>query len=256
MSKIIVLGAAGSLGKHVVRQAAAAGHKVTAIVRSPEKIRTEISGIVALRAMDLAEIPLSGLSDAIHGHDALINTAGNVADGQVFVDLLDRIVAAVEAIPAVERPVSWFMAGAGLLDIDGSGRRGVDLPKIGTTYWPHRANFERIASTSLDWRILCPGPMVEGPGMGIDKLRTSVDTLPVAVPLIIKKLPNPLVLPFFASRIQEMIVAYEDAAALMLANLQPGGSMSHRRIGLALPVGMRGRKQPQPTARAVTYSMR
>lgn len=249
MSKIIVLGAAGSLGKHVVRQAAAAGHEVTAIVRTPEIIRTDNSGTVPLHAMDLAAVPLSGLRDAIHGHHALINTAGNVADGQAFVDLVDRIVAAVEAIPPSERPLSWFMAGAGLLDIDGSGRRGVDLPKIGTTYWPHRANFERIASTSLDWRILCPGPMVEGPGLGIEKLRISIDKLPVDVPSIIQKLPNPLVLPFFVKRVPEMIVAYEDAAALMLANLEPGGDFSRHRVGLALPAGMRGNKSEQARAK-------
>lgn len=242
----------GSLGKHVVRQAADAGHEVSAVVRTPAKIKAELPDNATFHEMDLATVSLSELSEVISGQDALINTAGNVANGQAFVDLVDRIVTAIEVIPSGERPVSWFMAGAGLLDIDGTGRRGVDLPKVGTTYWPHRVNFERIASTSLDWRILCPGPMVEGPGLGINRLRTSIDTLPVAVPSIIKKLPNPLVLPFFASRIQEMIVAYEDAAALMLANLQSGGPMSHRRVGLALPVGMRGTKQLRPTAGAMT----
>jgi hypothetical protein len=39
-----------------------------------------------------------------------------------------------------------------------------------------------------------------------------------------------------------MIVPYADAAALMLANLDPGNAMSHHRVGLALPAGMLGRK--------------
>jgi hypothetical protein len=39
-----------------------------------------------------------------------------------------------------------------------------------------------------------------------------------------------------------MIVPYADAAALMLANLDAGGAMSRHRVGLALPVGMRGKK--------------
>ena len=38
------------------------------------------------------------------------------------------------------------------------------------------------------------------------------------------------------------IVSYTDAAALMLANLDRGNTMSRHRVGLALPVGMRGRK--------------
>jgi hypothetical protein len=40
-----------------------------------------------------------------------------------------------------------------------------------------------------------------------------------------------------------MIISYADAAALILANLAPAGEMSRRRIGLALPVGMRGEKK-------------
>jgi hypothetical protein len=39
-----------------------------------------------------------------------------------------------------------------------------------------------------------------------------------------------------------MIVPFADAAALMLANIDPGSEMMRRRVGLALPAGMRGRK--------------
>ena len=65
---------------------------------------------------------------------------------------------------------------------------------------------------------------------------------PVRVPSFIRSLPEALVLPFFVRRVPEMIVSYADAAALMLANLTPAGEMSRRRVGLALPVGMRGKK--------------
>ena len=39
-----------------------------------------------------------------------------------------------------------------------------------------------------------------------------------------------------------MIVPYADAAAVMLRNLDRGNAMSRHRVGLALPVGMIGRK--------------
>jgi len=57
-----------------------------------------------------------------------------------------------------------------------------------------------------------------------------------------------LLLPVFAWLIPQMIVPYADAAALMLANLDRGSAMSRHRVGLALPVGMRGRK-PQWAAK-------
>ena len=40
-----------------------------------------------------------------------------------------------------------------------------------------------------------------------------------------------------------MIIPYADAAALMLNNLEPGNAMSRHRVGLALPVGTKGRKE-------------
>lgn len=139
-------------------------------------------------------------------------------------------------------PACWFLAGAALLDIDESGRRGVDLPRIRATYWPHDANFGRLSRSRLDWRLLCPGPMVEQPGLGLDQLCISVDRLPVRLPAFGRHLPGPLLLPVFVNVIPEMIVSYDDAASLMLANAARGGPMSRRRVGLALPVGMRGQK--------------
>jgi hypothetical protein len=134
------------------------------------------------------------------------------------------------------------MAGAALLDLDDRGRRGVDLPRVASMYWPHRANFECLRHTALDWRLLCPGPMVDQPALGLARLRISLDRVPVQLPVAIRFPPGALVLPFFVYRIPEMIVPYADAAALMLANLTPSGEMSRRRVGLALPVGMRGEK--------------
>jgi len=79
--------------------------------------------------------------------------------------------------------------------------------------------------------------------MGLDRMRVSFDRVPVRVPSFIRILPGALVLPFFVQRVPEMIVSYADAAALVLANFAPSGEMSRRRVGLALPVGMRGKKK-------------
>jgi NAD(P)-dependent dehydrogenase (short-subunit alcohol dehydrogenase family) len=246
MARLILFGATGSLGRHVLKEALAAGHQVTAFVRSPSRLPPEAQGRVRIHTGDLAAgVPV----DLIEGHDALINCAGHVADGDGFVALVDRLVTAAESLPAAEQPVCWFLAGAALLDIDASGRRGVDLPKVKSTYWPHRANFERLGRSRLDGRLLCPGPMVDEPALGVDRLRISLDELPVAVPAFTYGLPGPLLLPFFASWIPQQIVPYADAAAVMVANLDHGGAMTRRRVGLALPIGMRGRK-PRWTARS------
>jgi hypothetical protein len=239
MSRVLILGATGSLGRHVLRQALTAGHEVTVLVRTPSKLPPDASGRLSVHVGDLTtRVPL----DLIRGQDALINCAGHVADGAAFVGLFDRLVTAIDLLPPTERPVCWLLAGAALLDIDAHGRRGVELPKVKSTYWPHQVNFERLTRARLDWRLLCPGPMVDEPAIGLDRLRISIDTLPVHVPALTGVLPGPLLVPIFASLIPQMIVPYADAAAAMLANLDRGSDMSGHRVGLALPVGMRGRK--------------
>ena len=163
MSRLVILGATGSLGRHVLRQALAAGHDVTVFVRTPSKLAAELRERVSVHTGDLgAVVP----PDLVSGQDALINCAGHVADGERFVGLIDRLFSCVDLLPAAEQPVCWLLAGAALLDIDSSGRRGVDLPEVKSTYWPHRVNFERLSRSRLDWRLLCPGPMVDEPRSG------------------------------------------------------------------------------------------
>lgn len=253
MKRLLILGATGSLGRHVLEQAVAAGHQVSVLVRNPAKLPTGTRALVTVHQADIGQISIGDLANIVRGHDALINCAGMVTEGQVFVDLVARIVEGVESLRATERPACWFLGGAAALDIGQTGRKGVALPKVRDTYWPHLKNYERICASPLDWRMLCPGPMVEQAALGLGRMRVSTERLPVRIPGFANALPSPLLLLLFAAKVPEMIVPYADAAALMLAHLDPIGAMSRHRVGLALPVGMRGRKDTwaaQPGAAA------
>jgi hypothetical protein len=178
----------------------------------------------------------------LSAHDAFVCCAGVVTEGHGFVALIDRVVGALERLSPQRRPVCWFLAGAALLPLDASGRLGVDLPRVRDTNWPHRVNHERLRRTDLDWRLLCPGPMVDRPAHRMQRLHVAIEGLPAPMPASARWLPGALVLPMFAMRIPEMIVPYADAAAVIVANLRPSGPMSRHRLGLALPAGMKGRK--------------
>jgi hypothetical protein len=95
--------------------------------------------------------------------------------------------------------------------------------------------------------------MVDEPAIELDRLRISLDSLPVRVPALARVLPGALLLPVFASLIPQMIVPYAGAAAVMLANLDRGNAMSRHRVGLALPEGKKGRKL-QWSAQAAKHS--
>ena len=243
---LLILGATGPSVAMCFARRSPAGYEVTVFVRMPSKLPPEVRERASVHTGDLnALVPL----DLIRGMDALINCAGHVAEGDAFVGLIDRLVTAVDSLPPSAQPVCWFLAGVGLLQIDSLGRRGVDLPTVKSTYWPHRVNLERLSRSRLDWRLLCPGPMVDEPPLGLDHLRVSIDVVPIRVPALSRALPGPLLLPVFASLVPQMVVSYADAAALMLANLERDNTMSHHRVGLALPEGMRGRK-PRWAAKA------
>ena len=235
MSNILILGATGSLGSHVVQQAISTNHKVSVVVRTPSKLPAEVQKQVIMYEADLAQMSTSALTAIFRNQDVVINTAGYVAQGRFFTDLIDHIVTGLESIPEKDRPVCWFLAGAALLDMDDSGRRGVDLPVIGSTYWPHQVNFDRIHQTTLDWRILCPGPLVDQPIIGLDRMRISLDQLPIHIPAFLRPLSEESALQFLTQHIHEITVSYADAAALMLAHINPNDEMSHHRVGLALP---------------------
>jgi hypothetical protein len=241
-ASIAILGATGNLGSHVSRQVLERGWELSVAVRSRDRLPEQVGHRAQVTICDLATVPTDELARFAEGHDALVCCAGVVTQGQAFVALIDRIVSAVDSVAAAARPVSWFMAGAALLDLDANGRRGVDLPKVRDTYWPHRVNFERLGRSGLDWRLLCTGPMVDQPGLGLDRLRVSIDKLPAPLPDMARFLPSPLLLPWFAMQIPQMIVPYADAASVMLDNLSADSPMSKKRVGIALPAGMRGKK--------------
>lgn len=242
-TRLLVFGATGNLGRAVVSHARSLGLQVTAAVRDPARLGRSVATQVEVRQVDLAATTPAALAETIRGHDAVVNVAGHVSNTEAFVALVDVLVQGLEALPEASRPPAWFLAGAALLELDSRGRRGVDLPGVGRRYRAHALNFERLTRSSIDWRLLCPGPMVDEAPLGLERLRVATQGLPSPLPSFCAWLPGPLVLPFFVRRVPELTVPYADAAAVMLANLGRGGPMSRQRVGLALPVGMRKHKR-------------
>ena len=125
MTKIIVLGASGALGKHVAQQAVDAGHEVSVVVRTPSKLPPSWRDKVKVHKADIATLSPNQLGALLGAHDVVINTAGSVSEGDKFVTLAAHIVSGLETIEPANRPVAWLMAGAGVLDI-GNTRRNAD----------------------------------------------------------------------------------------------------------------------------------
>lgn len=246
--KLFLLGATGNSGRRILRFALDRGHQVTAFVRDQNKL-LEILGHSLpqyLRVIVGDIVKSAELAEAMVGHDVVINAAGYVTEGDRFTRLVQNVIQQTSnSLGAGSR--LWQFGGAAVLDIPGTDLKGVDLPMVPRVYEAHRTNLNALTKSSLDWSMLCPGPMIEAPnGEPTKGLRLSVDQWPVQRPGYTYLLPKAALAFAFKQKVPELTICYEDAADVILTNLDRNGRFSRRRVGVALPVGLRNLKADLP----------
>jgi putative NADH-flavin reductase len=231
--KICILGASGNSGRALVRLALERGHDVTALVRNRSKVADLDHARLSVSEESFGDH--AQLTDALRGHDAAINAAGYVSDGPAFVTLVKSVIRATDAgLGAGGR--FWLFGGAGLLNVPGTSNCTLDLPGVPKFYEAHRTNFEAVRATELDWSMLCPGPMIHATdGRATEGLVVVSETWPTVRPLHTKVLPRIALSLAFKQAIPRMTIYYEDAARVILDNLERNGRFSRKRVGIALP---------------------
>jgi len=156
---IVVLGATGRTGRLVVQQALAAGHTVTALVRSPEKLTVSNPNlhVVVGHATDPSTV-----ARVLDRADALISTLGG--GGSVISDSTRAIVEAADKAGVsrvvllssfmVERdrfnPVTRFLTGVA----------------IGSMIKDKSAAEKALRASNLDWTIVYASFLTDRPGGG------------------------------------------------------------------------------------------
>jgi uncharacterized protein YbjT (DUF2867 family) len=156
---LVVLGATGRTGILVVEQALAAGHTVTALVRSPQKL---ITANPSLRVVAGEATDTLAVARALEGADAIISTLGG--GGSVIADSTAAIVAAARQT-GVRRIVvlsSWLVERDRLNAVTrlltGIGMGGVIKDKS--------AGEQLLRDSDLDWTIVYASPLSDGPATG------------------------------------------------------------------------------------------
>jgi hypothetical protein len=137
----------------------------------------------------------------------------------------------------------WMLGCAGALDMGSTGIMGVDCPGVPAMYLNHKKNYQTLMNSSLDWSFMCPGPLIDAidskPRQG---LRISTERTPFDVPAYRKHLPRITLSLTMKAHLPEMVVSYEDVADFMINNLSANGPYSLKRVGIALPRGMKAVK--------------
>jgi putative NADH-flavin reductase len=247
--RICILGATGNSGRALVRAALARGHDVTAVVRTPSKIADLTHDRLSVRTVSLTDHV--ALREALSGHDAVINAAGHVGDGAAFPQLVRGVIRAAEAALGAGGRL-WLFGGAALLDVPGSDRCTLDLPGVPRIYEAHRTNYRAVRATELDWSMLCPGPMIAAPhGESTEDLLLSAEVWPIPDQYRTRMLQHIAPGLAFKRAVPRMTIYYEDAARVILDNLQYDGPFSRKRVGVALPNG-ETRAKPNSARTAAT----
>lgn len=157
--KVLVLGASGKTGTEVVRQGLAAGHEITAFVRSPTRL-TATDPRLVVKAGDARKA--ADLREALEGQEAVLSTLGSnrASDALISTSMAALLEAAVQtgvrrvAMLSVARnykPTLMIRLLARIM-------KGVVADR-----WTGE---DALKQSGLDWTIVYAAKLTDGPRTG------------------------------------------------------------------------------------------
>jgi len=170
--ELLVFGVSSRVGRRLCEHAVSDGHRVTAFVGEADRTPAEVSVVEG----DVTDA--DAVAAAIDGQDAVCSALGLNEEGALGVleAGIENLVAAMEGSD-VERLVA--VAAAGILQAT-PGRLRLDMVDFPETAQPlaeaHRAVYDRLRRSGLDWTLVCPPRMPDGPPT--NHYRTAVEYLP------------------------------------------------------------------------------
>lgn len=158
--KLLIFGATGSIGRHLVEQSLEQGHTVTAFVRSRAKLNIEHPMLTAVQGNVLN---VEDVAKAMPGHDAVLCTLGAGAKGVVRSEGTKNIVHAMQN-NGVRRLICQTTLGVG----DSRGNLNFFWKHImfglllRRAYADHMVQEDYVKQSHLDWTIVRPAAFTDG----------------------------------------------------------------------------------------------
>ncbi len=171
---ILLLGATGRVGSHIVTNALYNRHHVTALVRTPEKIQINNENLTVIKGNVLNK---DDIVHAMQGIDVVIS-ALNTDGTTTLSDSMSHIIEAMES-EGIKRIIT--VGTAGILQsrtTPNSLRYQSSESKRKSTRAAeeHHKVYNMLKQTTLDWTIVCPTYLPDGERIG--KYRVERDFLP------------------------------------------------------------------------------
>ena len=174
MSRIAVVGGHGKVARHLHPLLVAAGHTPVALVRR-EEYRAELEAPGAeVRLLDIEAEAAAGFAGAFEGCHAVVFAAGGGPDGNLERKRTVDLEGSLKSIDGARRAgISRFVQVSAI---------GVDAPLPPDTEPVWRAYVEAkrdadaaLRASGLDWTIIRPGRLTDGPPTGLVALGPDVE---------------------------------------------------------------------------------
>ncbi|WP_219418619.1 NAD(P)-dependent oxidoreductase [Pseudonocardia nigra] len=175
--QLTVFGATGGTGRHVVRQALAAGHRVTAVVRDPARLPVPAQDGLTVVTAQLDD--RAAVLGAVEGADAVVDALGPSASGPstIMTDAARTITAAMR-----EADVSRLV----VISASGAHTTGDSLPirllvkpvlqrVLRHAFADMRAMEDVVRESELDWTIVLPPRLTDKPRTGAVRTRVGAN---------------------------------------------------------------------------------
>ncbi|HAC65753.1 MAG TPA: epimerase [Cyanothece sp. UBA12306] len=164
--KIVIFGATGTIGRHIVAQALEQGHLCTAFSRHPEKLDLKDAN---LRLVQGDVMDYQAVEQAVKGQDAVVCVlgSGKKLTGTIRSEGTQQIIRAMEKT-GVRRFICQSTLGAG----DSWNNLnfywkylmfGFILRKV---FVDHQLQELMVKQSDLDWTIVRPGAFIDGDRTG------------------------------------------------------------------------------------------
>ena len=165
--RILVLGATGGTGRQVVEQAAAMGLEVTTLLRTPDKLAASSRSLRVVAGDVRTDSPT--VRGAYAGQDAVISALGvgqSFKSGGLITHAAPKIIAAMRE-HGVRRLVFTSAFGVGPTWHDTPlVPRLFAKTLLRDVYADKAAGEQLIKDSGLDWTIVYPGGLTNGPRRG------------------------------------------------------------------------------------------
>jgi len=199
--QILVTGASGFIGSHIIQALNNAGHTVTACVRDSKAVQQRWPELHIVQADFAKDHDESDWLPRLTGIDIVINAVGIIHESgkQTFAAL------------HTQAPCALFRAckKAGVKRVIQISALGADKTAFSQYHLSKRAADDYLASLNLEWTIVMPS-IVYGPGAKSMALFKAIATLPI-VPLVDSG--NQLIQPIHINDLSKAIVQLSEAEA-------------------------------------------